>query len=81
MGQGHPCACRLLTDHPHGSWSQVSPQLGRRPGRGLSAPHPHSSRRLGVASCGSLDPAGPASLGAPGGGQLWQVVTRRALAH
>lgn len=85
MGQGHPCACRLLADHPHGSWSQVSPQLGRRPGREPGTPFPRptptSQGVLGWRPADPLTPLAPPSSAHRGGGQLWQVVTRRALAH
>lgn len=40
-GRGHPCACRSLANHPHGSWSQVSLQLGRHPGQEPGTPFPH----------------------------------------
>lgn len=42
-GRRHPRARHSLANHPHGSWSQVFLQLGRRPGQEpgapLSAPH------------------------------------------
>ena len=77
--------CLLLTGQPPTRQLEPSvPSAGQAPwpgaGHPLSAPHPHySSRRLRVASCGSLDPIDPAILGALRGGQPWQVGRRRAL--
>ena len=77
--------CLLLTGQPPTRQLEPSvPSAGQAPwpgaGHPLSAPHPHySSRRLRVASCGSLDPIDPTILGTLRGGQPWQVGRRRAL--
>ena len=61
QGRGHPCACCSLANPPHGSWSQVSPPLGRRPGRELGTPFPHPTPTTpqGVSGWRPADPLTP----------------------